>query len=184
MSNPAAPAPVPGTAASVGLLLCRLIAGGLFVFAGGIKLMNPKMFALDIQSLRILPPGMADTIAPGLAYFVPWLEITVGVALVLGFWAREAALLLSLMVTSFTIALTSVILRGMNVSCGCFGDALDGLFGGSGVGWHSVIRNGVFLAMFLAVLWKGPGRFSMDLWRRGASPAPDPSAPATPVEAS
>lgn len=169
--------PLPGAGESAGLLLARLFAGGLFAFAGFMKLQSPKAFALSIGSLKVLPPGMEETLAPILSYFVPWLEITVGLALVAGVWAREAALLLALTVSSFTIALASVLARGMNVDCGCFGDALDGIFGGSKVGWHSLARNGLFLALFAWVAVRGGGRWSLD----GARAEPVPDAPPEPA---
>jgi uncharacterized membrane protein YphA (DoxX/SURF4 family) len=171
--------PLPGTGESTGLLIARLLGGGLFALAGFLKLQSPKAFALSIGSLKVLPPGMQDTLAPILAYFVPWLEITLGLALVAGLWAREAALLLALTVTSFTIALASVIARGMSVDCGCFGDALDGIFGGSKVGWHSIARNVFFLMLFSWVAFRGGGAFSLDA--RLAAAAPPPSAEPEPA---
>ncbi len=137
------------------LLVARLVAGGALLVAGAIKLSGgPLAFALSIRSFDLVP----DALALASAYFLPWFEIGLGAALIAGIWNREAALLAAGVYTVFTVALASVILRGMDVDCGCFGD----LFGGSTVSWMTIARNGIFVAASLAVLVLGGGDWAVE----------------------
>lgn len=100
-------------------LLLRVAVGGLFIYAGAIKLADPAAFAVDIRHYRILPhlPVVA------LAVYLPWLEILAGVCVVSGKQFRGALLLLGAMMVAFTGALISAWVRGLDISCGCFGIA-------------------------------------------------------------
>jgi hypothetical protein len=61
-------------------------------------------------------------------------EVVLGVTLLIGLWARQGGLLAFGLYTTFTLALASVLIRGMDVDCGCFG----GLFGDGTVSWGSI----------------------------------------------
>jgi Methylamine utilisation protein MauE. len=58
--------------------IADVIVGGIFIYAGAIKALDPIRFANDIDNYKILP----WTIAAGLAFYLPWLEILCGVALI------------------------------------------------------------------------------------------------------
>lgn len=146
---------MPRSAVNTLLLLARLLAGGALLVAGAIKLTGgPLAFALSIRSFDLVP----DALALASAYFLPWFEIGLGAALVAGIWNRQAGLLAAGVYAIFTAALASVILRGMDVDCGCFGD----LFGGSTVSWMTIARNGLFVAASLAVLALGGGDWAVE----------------------
>jgi len=57
--------------------IADVIVGGIFIYAGAIKALDPVRFARDIDNYKILP----WTIAAELAFYLPWLEIVCGVAL-------------------------------------------------------------------------------------------------------
>jgi putative oxidoreductase len=99
-------------------LVARLGLGALFLAAGGLKLSDPYAFALEISNYQLFP-----SLAPWLAAALPSTEIVVGVALVAGprAWARAGALAAALLLAAFTVAATSAVVRGVNISCGCFG---------------------------------------------------------------
>ena len=54
------------------------LAGGVFVYAGGLKLLDPPRFASDIGNYQILP----WPVAVRLAFYLPWLEVLCGLALI------------------------------------------------------------------------------------------------------
>lgn len=136
------------------LLLCRIVAGGALLLAGILKAGgNPAAFALSIEAFRLLPGFL---IGP-LAFYLPWFEIIVGAALLLGVWGRQAAFWSLALYAGFTVGLLSVLLRGMDVDCGCFG----GLFGSEAVGPLTIGRNLLFMAASLGVVLLGPGRFPL-----------------------
>src|SRR4029453_8553084 len=56
-----------------------VIIGGIFIYGGAIKVIDPIQFANDIDNYKILP----WTISVGLAFYLPWLEIFCGLALIL-----------------------------------------------------------------------------------------------------
>ncbi len=136
------------------LMTCRFIAGGAFLIAALMKLKDVSALMLSIESFELLP----TVLVPFAAYTVPWIEIVSGLALVYGFWSRSAAVLAGMTYLIFTVALASVLLRGMSVDCGCFG----ALTGGDAVTWLSVLRNAFFLGCCGVVLAMGGGRASLD----------------------
>ncbi len=141
----------------------RLILGGLFVFAGVIKLLDPQQFAFSVAAFRIFPPGVGDHLTIVSTFAFPWAEVILGVLLILGLWTRASALLTTLLLAGFIGAILSVIARGLAVECGCFGK-IDFICGAK-VGACTVARNSVMLAMAIAILAMGGGRVALDFFR-------------------
>ena len=56
-----------------------LLAGAVFVYAGVLKVREPLEFANDISNYHLLP----WTVGVRLAFYLPWLEILAGLALIL-----------------------------------------------------------------------------------------------------
>jgi len=96
-----------------------LIVGGIFIYAGALKMFDPVRFASDIDNYKILP----WTIGVALAFYVPWLEIFCGSALVLRFLYRGGLSILTALVLVFTLATVAAKVRGLDITCGCFGHA-------------------------------------------------------------
>jgi uncharacterized membrane protein YphA (DoxX/SURF4 family) len=98
--------------------LVRLGLGALFIVAGLVKLHDPGKFAVEIADYRLVP-----VLAPYLAVMLPPIEVVLGVTLVFGSrdWRKAAALSMGLLLVVFTVAVSQVVLRGINVECGCFG---------------------------------------------------------------
>jgi putative oxidoreductase len=97
----------------------RLLAGGVFLVAGVLKVIDPARFAADIDHFRLLP---YFAVAP-LALYLPWLEIICGLAVLVGAWRRSALVLLFALTVVFIAAITSAWMRGLDIRCGCFGAA-------------------------------------------------------------
>jgi len=96
-----------------------LIVGGIFIYAAALKMFDPVRFASDIDNYKILP----WTIGVALAFYVPWLEIFCGIALVLRFLYRGGLSILTALVLVFTLATVAAKVRGLDITCGCFGHA-------------------------------------------------------------
>jgi uncharacterized membrane protein YphA (DoxX/SURF4 family) len=99
--------------------ILRLLAGGVFLVAGVLKVLDPAHFAADIDHFRLLP---YFAVAP-LALYLPWLEIICGLAVFVSAWRRSALVLLLVMTVVFIAAITSAWMRGLDIRCGCFGAA-------------------------------------------------------------
>jgi uncharacterized membrane protein YphA (DoxX/SURF4 family) len=103
-------------------IFCRivgLVIAGLFIYAGAIKALDPVQFASDIDNYKILP----WPISVGLAFFLPWLEILCGLALVVRLLYRGALLIFTSLILVFTLATIAAKVRGLDITCGCFGHA-------------------------------------------------------------
>jgi hypothetical protein len=123
--------------------LLAILVGALFMYAGVVKLVDPLRFASDITNYDIVP----WSIAVRLAFYLPWLELLCGLALVFyRFFSGALALTISLMVI-FIGASVITKARGIDVSCGCFGS----ISGNLSFTWHLVL-DFVLLAI-LVVLW-------------------------------
>lgn len=111
--------------------------GGLFLWAGWLKVQDPGMFLLNIRGYQLLP----DPFAAWLALTLPWLEILAGAAVFSGWFWRGGLLLLNALLVVFAAVLIISMIRGLDVECGCFGGA-----GGNATIVEALIRDFVLLA--------------------------------------
>jgi hypothetical protein len=129
--------------ARAGRFLARLALGGLFIFAGAAKIEDPGAFAIEIERYQLLPWKVCAAIA----IYLPWLELLSGICLFLKSLERGALALITLLLSIFTLALCSALVRGLSIDCGCFGHAF--ISTGTIV---PILRN-LLLLFFAGVLW-------------------------------
>ena len=131
-------------------VLCafRLIIGGLFIYAGAIKIADPLGFARDIQNYRILPPAACLFIALAL----PWFEALSGAFLIVGIFKRTSAWLLSFLLAGFIVLVIITMARGLDVDCGCFGSL------SRKADARLILEDALMLFMALEVALSSPGR--------------------------
>ena len=144
--------------ASLGMLLARLPVGAFFLIAGYDKLRGGIEKFVDAVSSSATPPPWAP---PGsvhtFLHVLPFLEVAVGALLLLGLLTRVGALIASLMVLSFIVGYTH--LHGVSAS-------------DQSLPFHP---NLIYLGLLLALVFVGPGRFSLDgvlFGRKKAKPGP------------
>jgi uncharacterized membrane protein YphA (DoxX/SURF4 family) len=94
----------------------QIALGVIFVAAALPKIGDPPSFAHMLYNYRIVPGGLLNLFALAL----PWFELLLGVALVLGLWKRTAALLVGALLFAFVLGLGLNVLRGNPIDCGCF----------------------------------------------------------------
>ncbi|MDH7499238.1 MAG: MauE/DoxX family redox-associated membrane protein [candidate division NC10 bacterium] len=136
--------------------LLRISLGALFVWASWDKIVDPGRFAEDVANYGILPPLWVNLCALTL----PWLEMIAGLFLILGCFTRSSALILSVLLIVFLIAIAISLARGVEIDCGCFG-------AGEELTAMTLIRDLLFLAMGIQVFWFDQGFLSLPgLWRR------------------
>lgn len=99
-------------------LLGRLVVGGVWVYAGALKVGDPAASVGAVRSYQLLSPGVAEVVGRTL----PSLEIVLGLALILGLLTRISGALSGLLQIAFVIGIVSVWSRGIAIDCGCFGD--------------------------------------------------------------
>lgn len=123
--------------------ICRIILGGIFFLAGLAKIPDPASFLLTMRGFRIFP----DLLERFFAVYIPWLELILGLCLLTGLLYRAAALLFALLISGFTVAILSVMARGIEIDCGCFGLFADYLHLPDAADHKAVIRNLFLIGM-------------------------------------
>ena len=96
-----------------------LIVGGIFVYAGVVKVLDPVQFANDIDNYKTLP----WFVSVWLAVYLPWLEIFCGLALIFRFLYRGGLSILTVLIAVFIGVTIAAKMRGLDITCGCFGHA-------------------------------------------------------------
>jgi uncharacterized membrane protein YphA (DoxX/SURF4 family) len=99
---------------SLAYQLVRVVLGGVFVYAGVIKLMDPRGFARAIAQFGLLPEPLLPLVAVGL----PALELLAGAGLV--FEVRGSLSAIAALLGVFLLVLGYAILNDLDVDCGCF----------------------------------------------------------------
>lgn len=135
------------------VLVCRLIVGGVFIYASLDKLQHPDAFALVIHHYRLVPYSLLHPFA----MMLPMVELIVGAALVLGLRQRGAALIAVLMNVMFMVAISLALYRGLDISCGCFNTD-----GGHGVGLTLLWRDALLLLACLPPLFSLTSGLGLD----------------------
>ena len=97
--------------------LCRLLLGGVFIWAGAVKALDVPAFAGQVAAYQLLPYVWNYAVAATL----PYVELLAGALLLVNLRVKPAALLLAALNALFIVVLASVLARGLNIDCGCFG---------------------------------------------------------------
>ncbi|HZW06933.1 MAG TPA: DoxX family protein [Phycisphaerales bacterium] len=158
----------------------RMVLGGLLILAGWTKLgiygdagfFDTTAYRNTYDAVHAFHLGLGEQPLQIIARALPWAELLTGLLLVIGLWTRGAAVVAIAMMLAFIGGIASLMLRGMDVKCGCFG-ALKLFCGDQPMGWCHIIRNTVLAGAGLLVLLAGPGVPALDNCRKPAqSPKP------------
>jgi len=128
-------------------VLVRLIVGGIFLISGLAKIADPVRFLLTLREFQLLPSALESF----LAVYLPWLEFLLGLCIVVGILHRTASLMIAGLNGAFIIAIVSVMARGIEVDCGCFGLLADALHLPDMADGKAIVRNLVLMAMCLHI---------------------------------
>jgi uncharacterized membrane protein YphA (DoxX/SURF4 family) len=131
----------------------RVGLGLVFIYAAWVKLFGTQwswpprlepweLFALAISSYDILPLKWVELVARTL----PWLELAIGLMLLVGRGVRIAATVMSLLLLVFFGLMVRAFAQGKEISCGCFGP-------GEIISWWTLLRDGSMLAGALVLTW-------------------------------
>lgn len=103
------------------VIFLRIVLGALFIFSGAMKLRDPMAFYDAVNSFRLLE----DPLISLTVLAVPCFEIIVGLLVVFGVWARTAMTFYLGSLVVFTALILLSWMRGLDISCGCFGGSGD-----------------------------------------------------------
>jgi putative oxidoreductase len=136
------------------LLACRLILGGVFLYAGAIKAISSAEFALALLPFTFVPETWLGFIAQAL----PLVEIAAGLLVVLPWTARWGAGLVLVLCLAFMTALGWALANDIIVACSCFGNDEEP---SRGAMIFALVRDVVLAGMAGAVLIAHPGTHSL-----------------------
>ena len=148
-------------------LIARLAIGGVLIVAGASKLSAPpEEFAVVIESYELVSPDAAQT----LAAFMPWCELILGFALILGYFTSAASAAAGAMLATFVGAIVSTKARGIDLpNCGCFGGSFHPK------PTETLAMDLVLLLAAYAAYFHGSRLWSLDNWaERRYTPARKP----------
>lgn len=132
---------------------CRILLGLVFLLYGLDKIPHPDDFARAIANYKLLP----DVFINLLAVVLPWVEVACGLLLLSGQWVRSAALVSAFLLVVFVIAVSVTLVRGLDISCGCFNTNE-----GRRIGLKLLGEDLLLLVMSFALILKGRDRVG---WR-------------------
>jgi len=139
-------------------LLFRILLGLIFLFAGIAKISDPVRFIFTLRQFNLF----SEAVIPFMALYLPWLEFILGLFLILGLLYRASAFLLACLNTMFAIAILTVVVRGMEIDCGCFGMLADILKIPDSADIKAIIRNVIFIGISIYIFIVKKTLFSLE----------------------
>nr|WP_285612186.1 MauE/DoxX family redox-associated membrane protein [Actinokineospora globicatena] len=158
-----------GTVLDVVGTLFRLGLAGVWLVSGWLKVSDPNQTFIAVQAYDVLPGGLVSVVAAAM----PFLELALGVLLLVGLGTRLTGVLSVLVLLAFIAAVAQSWARGLSIDCGCFG-------GGGAVAEgdtrypEEIARDIGFLVMAVWLVVRPRTRLALD--GRFARPAAEPVA--------
>lgn len=98
-------------------LVVRLGLAVVWLVSGAIKASDLNQTYIAVQAYDLLPGGVASVVAGAL----PFLELALGVLLLVGLGTRVGAIASAVVLVAFVGAVAQSWARGLTIDCGCFG---------------------------------------------------------------
>lgn len=136
----------------------RIIIGGIFLVSGLAKISDPIRLLFTLRDFKLFP----EIIVPFTAIYLPWLEFILGLLIIVGLLYRTSSLMLAFLNFAFMLAILSVIIRGIEVDCGCFGLLADMLKIPDMADMKAVIRNMLFIGINIYIFKTKETLFSLE----------------------
>jgi uncharacterized membrane protein YphA (DoxX/SURF4 family) len=95
----------------------RLILGGVLFAAGFLKYEHLDKSRMAVRAYELLPISIANFL--GIA--LPFLEIAIGILLILGAAIRISSAIGGALMAVFIFGISQAWARGLSIDCGCFG---------------------------------------------------------------
>jgi uncharacterized membrane protein YphA (DoxX/SURF4 family) len=151
------PHPVPGGPVGLTWLyhFLRLGLAGIFIYAGCIKLLDPRAFAHAIAQYDLIP----ETLLPLVAVGLPALELLAGLGLI--FEVRGSLAIIAVLLLIFLLVLGYAVWHNLDIDCGCFTiDELEAQHSVKIALWRDLIMIGATLFLY----WRRRSNAPQSLW--------------------
>lgn len=96
--------------------MVRLGLAAVWLFAGVPKLLDLNQNYVAVQAYELLPSSAVSIVATA----QPFLEVALGVLLIVGIGTRAVAIISGLLLLVYIGGIVSVWARGLSIDCGCF----------------------------------------------------------------
>lgn len=149
-------------------VLARLGLAAVWLTSGYLKAVDPRETIVAVRAYQLLPESVVGVVAAVL----PYLEIALGVLLLIGLATRLAAVLSAVVLVVFIAGVISAAARGLSIDCGCFGGGGD-VQAGQTAYTAEILRDLGFLLLAGYLIFRPdtPGSIDRLVRRRTAEPA-------------
>ena len=141
-------------------LLVRLGLAAVFLAAGASKVTDLDASGRAVVAYELMPTDIALAVGAVL----PFVELALGLLLLLGLATRLAAWIAAATLVVFISGIVSAWARGLNIDCGCFSKGGHLPPGQTPNYLPEILRDVVFLAMAIFLIVFPASRFSLDGW--------------------
>jgi uncharacterized membrane protein YphA (DoxX/SURF4 family) len=138
-------------------VVARFGLAALWLAAGATKVVDPAANVRAVRAYEVLP----EAVVPAVGYGLPFLEIGIGLLLLVGLAVRWSAVASAVLLVVFVAGVTQAWARGLTIDCGCFG-------GGGQVApedtryLQEIVRDAVALAAAGLLAWRPSTPWSLD----------------------
>jgi uncharacterized membrane protein YphA (DoxX/SURF4 family) len=145
--------------------VARILLGVVFVAAGWTKVGDLAGSGRAVNAYQLMPFEAARVVGAAL----PFVEIAVGLLLLVGLATRAMAVLVAVLLAVYIFGISSVWVRGLSIDCGCFSKG-----GQLAPGEHpnylwDLLRDIGLFAVAAFLVWFPRTRFGVDGWLLGAT---------------
>ncbi|MFC0533365.1 MauE/DoxX family redox-associated membrane protein [Phytohabitans kaempferiae] len=140
--------------------LVRLGLAAVWLVAGGAKVGDLAASGRAVNAYDVMPYDLAKVIGAAL----PFVEVALGLLLLVGLATRLAAGVSAALLVVFIAGITQAWARGLQIDCGCFGNGGQLAAGQSPSYGPEILRDLGFLALAGFLLIWPLTRLSIDSW--------------------
>jgi uncharacterized membrane protein YphA (DoxX/SURF4 family) len=97
--------------------LARLGLAAVWLISGGLKAADLDQTYVAVRAYDVLPTAAVEVVA----VMLPFLELALGLLLLVGVGTRAAAVLSAVLLVVFIAGVSQAWARGLSIDCGCFG---------------------------------------------------------------
>ncbi|HEX6967408.1 MAG TPA: MauE/DoxX family redox-associated membrane protein [Micromonosporaceae bacterium] len=145
----------------------RLGLAAVWLYAGASKVGDLAASGRAVHAYQLMPYEVAKVVGAAL----PFVELGLGVLLLLGVATRLSAVVSTLLLVAFIVGIVSAWARDLAIDCGCFGTGGELPPGESPSYWLDLLRDlGFLLLAGFLVIWPVT-RISIDEWLASAPEA-------------
>jgi len=138
--------------------VARLGLAAVWIVAGGLKVTDLAASARAVNAYQLMPYDAAKVVGA----VQPFLEIALGLLLLIGLAVRLSAGISAVLLLIFIGGIVSAWARGLQIDCGCFSSGGELAAGETAqYGWE-IARDVGFLVLAALLIWRPRTRLSLD----------------------